>query len=691
MKRTILLLSLLLFCGSLRSQWVNISIPDGNLDAAFLYKTNSGKVFAGTNVGLYVSTNFGDSWAFTSNGIEQMTQIICLAEKDSVLFAGSYFYGLYKSTNSGKSWFSIPINTNINIIYSLLVKDNLIFAGTNGGVYKSSNNGLNWVYCFSNIFTHGVEAMVTNQNCIFATTHYGSQGMVYRSSNDGAIWDTVNSGLGTFGIFELQTCNNNIYGLGLSEFYISTNNGNNWIAYGTCNQYNFLSKSENYITSGSYGVCKYITSCGTIFTNITNGLADLSIQDFITSGSSFLLATNKGFYKSTNTGVNWFKSNSGTFDNSYKGVGSYATIVLAVNLGGGYIFRKDVYGGNWVATTGDIGENKPHKFIYDGNYFYIFCDNIIKRTALTSPDNWVNISIPSLTPKQFDVSDNFIVSANANKIVYKSTNGGTNWTTVTTSGLPTINYAIQSLTITPDNSILLGLKPKGGTYEMYKLNYGGTIWNKITVSNIAGFSPLVFKNISGDIFSAFASNVCTSTNNGLNWTLKNQGIPNDTVSGFAEADNKIFCSTKNSGVYKYSEQNINWTAYNTDLGNQKVNAIAGYFAILYAATDSGMYYADVYTGIENQSTTPTQYYLSQNKPNPFNPVTQIEYSVYKQGQVRIKVYDLLGKEVITLVNENKASGKYKINFNGANLSSGIYFYRMEVNDFTDIRKMILIK
>ena len=88
---------------------------------------------------------------------------------------------------------------------------------------------------------------------------------------------------------------------------------------------------------------------------------------------------------------------------------------------------------------------------------------------------------------------------------------------------------------------------------------------------------------------------------------------------------------------------------------------------------------------------PNEYELSQNYPNPFNPVTKINFAIQKQGLVTLKVYDMLGREVASLVNEFKQAGYYSMDFNASSLSSGIYFYRLQANDFTDIKKMVLVK
>jgi len=88
---------------------------------------------------------------------------------------------------------------------------------------------------------------------------------------------------------------------------------------------------------------------------------------------------------------------------------------------------------------------------------------------------------------------------------------------------------------------------------------------------------------------------------------------------------------------------------------------------------------------------PTQYTLSQNYPNPFNPATSIKFSVPKSGFVSLKVYDILGREVAILVNQVKSAGTYIVDFDASAFTSGMYFYRMEANDFVSVKKMVLVK
>jgi hypothetical protein len=88
---------------------------------------------------------------------------------------------------------------------------------------------------------------------------------------------------------------------------------------------------------------------------------------------------------------------------------------------------------------------------------------------------------------------------------------------------------------------------------------------------------------------------------------------------------------------------------------------------------------------------PTEYNLYQNYPNPFNPTTTIKYSVKEAGMVTLKVYDILGKEITTLVNEIKSPGEYTVTFNASSLPSGIYFYTMQAGGFKASNKLLLLK
>jgi hypothetical protein len=105
-----------------------------------------------------------------------------------------------------------------------------------------------------------------------------------------------------------------------------------------------------------------------------------------------------------------------------------------------------------------------------------------------------------------------------------------------------------------------------------------------------------------------------------------------------------------------------------------------------------MGFRDFTTGVKNiTNELPTAYVLEQNYPNPFNPVTRINFSIPAEGFVSLDIYNSIGQKVASLVNENKTAGSYEVNFDAAKLSSGIYFYKISSGNFTETKKMILMK
>jgi hypothetical protein len=108
--------------------------------------------------------------------------------------------------------------------------------------------------------------------------------------------------------------------------------------------------------------------------------------------------------------------------------------------------------------------------------------------------------------------------------------------------------------------------------------------------------------------------------------------------------------------------------------------------------DSPFLISDTDTDIEERATVPQEYVLSQNYPNPFNPSTRITYQLPEAGHVTLKVYDIRGTLVATLVDEVQAANRYNIEFDGRQLSTGIFIYTMTVdNKFTDTKKMLFVK
>jgi hypothetical protein len=129
-----------------------------------------------------------------------------------------------------------------------------------------------------------------------------------------------------------------------------------------------------------------------------------------------------------------------------------------------------------------------------------------------------------------------------------------------------------------------------------------------------------------------------------------------------------------------------------DLGNTDVYSLdVDVEGRLLAGTDNGVYVRDITTGTDPGAPLPQTPVLNQNYPNPFNASTTITFTLPDARSVTLKVYDLLGREVQTLVNEETIDGSHNVTFDGTNFPSAIYFYRLEAGDFTDTKILTLLK
>ena len=190
----------------------------------------------------------------------------------------------------------------------------------------------------------------------------------------------------------------------------------------------------------------------------------------------------------------------------------------------------------------------------------------------------------------------------------------------------------------------------------------------------------------------------------------NTQIKRDTILEFGEIKVKTynlnFLNIQNREAQEWSSTHVvphfSWTSYYTtalNFGIVKIKFIteSGTYtdttiSTIKGAIINGMVYGDtITTSIRRESSLNFSYELAQNYPNPFNPSTKIEYSIPKASFVTLKVYDVLGREVATLVNEEKAVGRYEVEFNGNSLSSGIYFYKIQAGEYASVKKMILIR
>jgi hypothetical protein len=186
-----------------------------------------------------------------------------------------------------------------------------------------------------------------------------------------------------------------------------------------------------------------------------------------------------------------------------------------------------------------------------------------------------------------------------------------------------------------------------------------------------------------------------TTNGGSNWVL-NQ-LTNSALHGihFPSPDTGYIVGYGQAiYIYKTTNGGINWIGQNllaylssVFFINNNVGYAIGLDGRIFKTTTGG-----VVTNITPLSSEfPNVYMLYQNYPNPFNPTTNIRFEIQRSSLVKLIVYDILGKEVTTLVNENLNAGSYQINWDGTGFPSGVYFYKLITDEYINVKKMVFIK
>jgi len=220
--------------------------------------------------------------------------------------------------------------------------------------------------------------------------------------------------------------------------------------------------------------------------------------------------------------------------------------------------------------------------------------------------------------------------------------------------------------------------------DFYAIATGTAQLNSITLTSpTAAGDSLIFQ----DAYCTYQTEndqlqILTSTNGGTTWVsliTLNGGVGGPLVT----APPQLAEFTPTANQWKYQR-----LALPIGINKIQFNAITAYGNNLFI--DSICYKPGI-IGINNNNGIAENFSLSQNYPNPFNPSTQISFSLPKAADVKLVVFDILGREVITLVNEFKQAGNHSIEFNASTLSSGVYFYRLVTDNFTDTKKMLLIK
>ncbi len=673
------------------------------------HPTDSNKVYIGGENGVFYSSNAGSSWQQITQGLPSSpyTSFEGMAFKPSnpdtvflVCANSSSSNKVFMSKDGGITWSNISGNfPSYEYFWTIDIptwNDNEIFIGGLSATYKVSIPNFQVV----NIFQNGsVEKLRTTNNKVFLSTRYNG---LYRSDD---------------------------YGITFQE-----SNGNVSLADIRAVKFNPQNSSIAVAAGWTGGIFRTVDGSNT-WSLVWSGGHWNSVDVCKSNPNVYYVCGAEGFLKSTDGGLSW----------NYLYSGAEQFIRIKCNpVDPNHVICLSHYGANYTAIqTYDGGKNwSPisdipgtsaaylwHDIVFnpvDTANIFICDDNGIYRST-NSGKSWNFLTQTSVEDMHSFIDDN-------NDVKIYGTNG--NWYNTIGSSVLSFssngNFSLDTLFSFPNaiaNNLTLDfcrINPNNGKqvyllFNSTSLYYtpsflyssdGGKNW--VDQSNglrnggyfdfdidfssgnrlLANVDRSIYKWIDTTIgvipveLISFTANQKNSTIE-LNWSTA------------TETNNKGFEIQKSVMQLSSGSQNKEWKTIGFINGKGTTTEIRNYLFVDKDIIDGKYFYrlkqidfdgSYKYSKvIEVNIIQPTEFVLNQNYPNPFNPTTIINYSIPKASFISIKVYDVLGREIETLVNDEKPSGNYKIEFNGSKLTSGIYFYRMQAGDFVETKKLTVLK
>ena len=694
----------------------------------------NGDIIAATTTGIFKSTNNGDTWAQSNNGLTSTNTYALQKNSAGTVFCTAGIARVFKSTDNGNNWIEIGSVMPGSITYCLASNSSdHVYAGTSDGLYKSTNDGSNWIKdSLDNNLIRTLQ--FSNFDKLFVgTDHHG----MYRYSQGTNYYEKINDGLkNTFITTMTFNLNGDLFcGLNSNKFYKSSNLGVTW--FDLSDEVN-KSKIVSLITMPN-GVMIAGTLSRGIFRSVNNGndwdqiLTGISMPDNIYSlainkaGNLLAGSANGKLYKSADHGLSWVSIDNNQIPNSIYdiAVNSSGHIFVATYLGG--VFRSTNNGNTWT----QINSGLPYTVTYaigirEDDHIFVTGEisGIYKST--NNGDSWSSVYSSTMLSTDMvinELGDVFVSSLNS-KGILRSIDDGATWQQIN-SGL--YNYNIRCLTLSPNSSLLgggegtgiwLSLLPTGANHFGGNTNLGLPIQNGFPVQDAIIIQSNLRTNhkITSDYPIENVMVTLQELNhpdiNELLIILSHEGITDTLVyqPGISGANflgtkfkdeallelsqgtapfSSSFKPRNSLSIFSGLEATGEWEISITD----QVPANDGIFK-----SWSISILSNPTTYIDNEDYVPTQLSLYQNYPNPFNPSTKIKYTIpsvtlseVEGSKVVLKIYDVLGNQVATIVNEEQPAGTYEVQFNAAGLSSGVYYYQIKTNGYLETKKMILIR
>lgn len=372
--------------------------------------------------------------------------------------------------------------------------------------------------------------------------------------------------------------------------------------------------------------------------------------------------------------------------------------------GGGGVILKTTNGGvNWVQQATGVSQILFGIEAIDANLLWCVGQSNTKLKSSNGGTNWQLIS--GSGPSSFQKA--FFLNANTgwmikNHYILRTTNGGN-----------TFDSSYTTLNIIEDiyfKDALTGLLCGGDGVIMRSID-GGIVWNQISIPPPPGGSPSFQKfSFVGDygwtVLSGFFSikSVYRTTNFGMSWdvigTVPYSSSEETSGSVFFSSLSTGYCGGSSGHTFKTTNGGLDWY--------QQTVPSHGYRNDFWFANDSlGWSVGDYWQGGEQifkttnggtfvsivpiSNSTPDAFKLCQNYPNPFNPITKIKFDIPKSESVKLAIYNILGKEMEILVNEELHTGEYEADWNASNYPGGVYYYKLITLGYSESKKMVLVK